>query len=331
MSLALLHPATATASLAMRLGASVASDEGLCELLRAEVHARGQAQRALTLNRVGRRIGPVMEIAAERLDALCEALVREGDLVLGPGGILWPTPLRVVPLAGGVARLYSSLPRAALTLALGRPPAAQGATRTIAWEDALSAAVAATGGVVLTAATWAGLDRAPRANDALLAQLDERLAWEPEPPGSLERDGPLEWRGWAPGGDHAGWRRDAAGAKLWWAQARGRGQHRAWTAGEGSPSVAAFIELSADEADRARFALSNQAGSPAILGVEIMDGFAILEIPGWLPRPEYRWLSLQAEAVGALGQTTRWRLSRESGREVADQLATRLGLQVELR
>lgn len=331
MSLTLLHPATASGSLASWLGAPVESDEGLCDLLRAEVHARGQAQRMLTLDRVRRRLQPVGEVEDARLDALCEALLREGDLMLSPGGVLWSTPLRAVLLAGGAARLFSSMPRAALTRLLGGAPAAQGATRTIAWEDAMGAAVAEAGGVVLTPATWAGLDRAPLADGALLARLDARLAWESEPPSSLERDGPLEWRGWVPDGDHPGWRRAAPGARLWWAQAPRRGQHRAWTAGEGSPAVAAFIELSTDEADRARFAVSRQAGAPATVGVEIMDGYATLEIPGWLPRPEYRWISLQAEAVGGLAQTTRWRLPVERWREVADQLAARLGLEMEVR
>lgn len=331
MTLTLLTATAATDRLRLRQGADPASDEGLCGLLRAEVHARGQAPRSVTIDRVLHLVEPVMEVNPERLASLVDALVREGDLVRAPGGALWATPLRAVPFVNGRARLFSSLPGHALAKVLGAEPEARGAIRSVAWQQAMGASVAAVGGRVLTPEGWAGLDRAPIANDAFLANLDERLAWEAEPPASLERDGPLEWRAWVPDGERPGWRRDATGACLWWAHTSLRGHRRAWSSGGGSPATAPFIELSFDDADRARFALSRRAGTGAVVAVRRIDGHAVIEVPSWLPRPEYRWLSLQAEAAGDGVQTTRWRLPMDAVLTVADLLAERLGLVVEGR
>lgn len=328
MTPTLLDPTAARERLHQTLGAASETDEGLCALIRAEVHARGQAPRSGTIDRVARLVRPLVEVDVDRLGTLCDSLVREGDLVRGPGGVLWATPLRAVPLPAGVARLFSSLPTPVLERVLQRSPEALGATRTVVWEEALGTLVAEAGGRVLSPETWAGLDHTPHANGAFLKHLDERLEWEADPPASLERDGPLEWRGWAPDGDTPGWRRDAPGARLWWARTGLRGHRRAWTAGDGSPAGAPFIELSIDDADRARFSLSRTAGASPSLRVEVVDGHAMLEVP-WLPRPEYRWLSLQAESAGDATQAMRWRLPSEALQTVTDLLAERLGLALE--
>ncbi|MCB9797534.1 MAG: hypothetical protein H6741_33000 [Alphaproteobacteria bacterium] len=328
MMLTLLEPTAAGERLRETLCVAPGSDEGLCAMFRAEIHARGQAPRAATIERVERMVGPLLELETGRLATLCDALVREGDLVRAPGGILWATPLRVVPLPGGVARLFSSVPTPKLAHVLERRPEALGATRSVAWEESMEASVAAFGGRVLSPEVWAGLDRTPLADHAFLEHLDQRLEWESDPPSSLERDGPLDWRGWAPDGDRPGWRRDAPGARLWWARTGLRGHRRAWTRGEGSPAHAAFIELSFDDADRARFSLSRIAGASQALRVELVDGHAMLEVP-WLPRPEYRWLSLQAEFAGDAAQAMRWRLPKEALQQVTDMLRQRLGLVVE--
>ncbi len=331
MTLTLLDATTAAGRLHQRLGADPGSDEGLCAMLRAEVHARGQALRSVTLDRVHRLVAPVAEVDAERLAALADTLVREGDLVLAPGGVLWATPLRAVPLMNGAARMFSSLSTADLANVLRVPPTARGATRTVPWQEEIAGAVASLGGRVLPPETWAGLDRAPRADDAFLARLDDRLAWEAKPPASLERDGPLEWRGWVVDGDRPGWRRGATTARLWWARTSLRGHCRAWTSGEGSPATTPFVDLSFDEADRARFALSRQAGARPTVEVERLEGHAFLMIPAWLPRAEYRWLSLQAEAAGDAVQATRWRVPLHVASAVTALLTDQLGLVVEER
>lgn len=328
MPLAILDPGSAAAHLTEALGADWETDEGLCAMLRAEVHARGNVQRAVALDRVRRLIEPMANLDAERLASMCDALVREGDLVLAPGGVLWATPLRVVPVGSGGARLFGSVPNGPLARTLDTSITLRRASRSVRWSESMGTRIGAVGGRVVTSETWAGLEHAPVANDAFLERLDERLAWESAAGWSLERDGPLEWRGWVASGERPGWRRDATAASLWWARTAFRGHVRAWTAGDGSPSMARFIELGVDDADRARFALSRRAGAGAPVTVARGGGHAVLEVPTWLPRPEYRWLSLQAEPAGDEVQTTRWRVPTEAVNAVAATLADRLGLLV---
>ena len=129
MTLTVLDPAAALRTLQASLGTDPATDEGLAASLRAEVHARGNATRTVTLERVRRRLTAALDVDPERLGRQCDALVREGDLILAPGGVLWATPLRAVPLASGAARLFSSLPVSALNEVLGRPVLLRGAVR----------------------------------------------------------------------------------------------------------------------------------------------------------------------------------------------------------
>ena len=331
MSLALLDSSIARERLHERLGVEPTSDEALADLLRTGVHARGQTPRALALGRVSRLLRPVVDVDEERLATACDSLVREGDLICAPGAVLAATPLRAVPLASRVARLYSSLPNTTLAALLGVPSENRGATRTVVWEDGLSASVEKAGGRVLSPEAWAGLDHVPPADDALLSRLDERLAWESETAGSLEGDGLLDWLGWVPDGQPPAWRREAGGSRLWWARTAYRGHRRAWAAGNGSPAECSFISLTADEADRTRFALLRLAGASPPVFIERSEGHSILEVPAWLPRPEYRWLSLQAEMIDDSSQGARWRLPPDEESLVAALLSKRLGLKVEAR
>lgn len=330
MAITLLEPASAQERLRQALGFDPATVEGLADLLRAEVHARGRTQHAQALQRVHRLILPVAQLDEGQIAAACESLIREGDLVLVPGGVLAATPLRAVPLAAGSARLFSSLPTDALFSLFGAAVSQRGATRSVTWQPALSTAVEAVGGRVLTPEVWAGLDRAPRADDAFLATLEERLKWAAESAGSLERDGPLEWRGWIPNGEAPGWRQAPESARLWMARTSCRGHRKAWTGGT-SPSQGDFVSLTADEADRAALALSRNVGASQKLLVEREQEKAILTLRTWLPRPEYRWLSLQAEPLDVTGPESRWRILSEAQTAVTATLAEHLGLTVEER
>ena len=54
---------------------------------------------------------------------------------------------------------------------------------------------------------------------------------------------------------------------LWWARTRFGGHRRAWTASD-FPSTSPFVELSPDDADRARFALAREVAGASVLRVE---------------------------------------------------------------
>ncbi|MBC5785974.1 hypothetical protein H8N03_23755 [Ramlibacter sp. USB13] len=301
------------------------SIEALCDVLRAEVHARKHAPRAATLSRVARLLAPAITVDEQRLDEVCDALEREGDVMLNPGGILYATPTRVVPIAKS-ARVFSSLPTRALAKALGRDISAEGAARTTTSVDGLIEAVESVSGVMVPPEAWAGLDRSANADEAFLERLNQRLKWQALGAGSLEKDGALEWRAWTVTPEGARWRRSSEG-QLWWARTRFGGHHRAWTA-SASPATSPFVTLSPDDADRARFALSREVEAASVLRVARSGKRVTLEIPGWLPRPEYRWLSLHAACV-ADSKGMRWEISSDSEDQITKLLAERLGLVVE--
>ena len=308
-------------------GGAPDSIEALCDLVRAEVHARKHASRAVTLSRVARLLMPAIVVDAQHLDEACDLLEREGDVILNHGGILYATPTRVVTLEES-ARVFSSLPTRVLSKALERDVSANGASRTITSLDGLTEAVGNVSGVLVSPDAWAGLDRSPVADAAFLARLDQRLEWQSLGAGSLENDGDLEWRTWQVKTDGARWRGSNDG-RLWWARARFGGHHRAWTAGA-SPATNTFITLSPDDADRARFALSCELASVSLLRVGRAGKRVTIELPGWLPRPEYRWLSLHAVPV-AESKGMSWEVSAEAEALVTKVLTERLSLVVEVR
>ena len=303
------------------------SIETLCDLVRAEVHARKHAPRAATLSRVARLLAPAINLDEQRLDEVCDALEREGDVILNTGGILYATPTRVVAIEKS-ARVFSSLPTRALSNALGREISAKDASRTITSVDGLTEAVAKVSGVIVPPEAWAGLDRTPNADAAFLEKLDQRLEWQALGAGSLEKDGALEWLTWQVTSEGSRWRRSSEG-RLWWARTRYGGHLRAWTTG-GAPATSPFIELSQDDADRARFAISREVAGASILKVEREAGSVLLELPGWLPRAEYRWLSLHAELVPE-SKGRRWKVAADDEAHVTRLLSGRLGLAVEER
>lgn len=325
MTLSHVTPEEAVKRLAQSQAGAPDSIEALCDLVRAEVHARKHAPRAATLSRVARLLAPAIAFDEQRLDEVCDALEREGDVMLNPGGILYATPTRVVAIEKS-ARVFSSLPTRALAKALGRDISAKGASRTITSVDGLTEAVAKVTGVMVPPEAWAGLDRASNADAAFLEKLDQRLEWQPLGAGSLEKDGALEWRAWQVTPEGARWRRSNEG-QLWWARTRFGGHHRAWTA-SASPATSPFVPLSPDDADRARFALSRKVKAASVLRVERSSKRVTLEVPGWLPRPEYRWLSLHAVPV-AESKGMRWEISTDNEDQITKLLDERLGLIVE--
>jgi hypothetical protein len=325
MTISYVTPEEALKRIAVDDSGALDSFESLCDFMRAEVHARKHAPRAATISRVGRLLAPAITLDEGRLDAVCDALEREGDVVLNPGGVLYATPTRIVATEKS-ARVFSSVPSRALAKAMGREIVAKGASRTTVSDDRLTESLAKVSGVMISPELWAGLDRAPHADAAFLAKLDQRLEWQSLGAGSLERDGTLEWRTWQVTPEGARWRRQSEG-RLWWARTRYGGHFRAWTA-SGTPGTSSFITLTADDADRARFALSRQVRAASILRVERTGKRAIIEVPGWLPRPEYRWLSLHADAL-ADTKGARWETSTGSEDQITRVLAERLGLSVE--
>src|SRR3569833_2003252 len=158
------------------LPGAVNSVEELSDLVRAEVHARKHAPRAATISRIARLLVPAENLEEAVLDEVCDALEREGDVMLAPGGALYGTPTRVVSLKNS-ARIFSSVPTRALAAALGREVAAKGTARTVVSLDGVADAVMVLCGAIVTPEAWAGFERTQPADAKFLAYLEVRLAW----------------------------------------------------------------------------------------------------------------------------------------------------------
>lgn len=329
MTLALPDRDAALHRLAVNPTEAQESGEWLLDLLRAEVHARGEARRASCIERIHALLEPVVSIEAQRLSDCCETLVRAGDLVLAPGGVLHATPLRVMRVAD-TARLVGSMPTRPLAAALGTELLACGPTRSLPWSADLAAQVAGMGGCEVTPDTWAGLDRAPTADAAFLEGLNQRLAWEPSSAGLLDRDGPLEWRAWTATPRKPGSARVAETGLLWSAPRPYGGHYHAWTSGK-SPVLEPFVQMRTEEAERARYALLRTEGVSPRVTREEGQGYVLLVIPGWLPRPEYRWLTLHARFERWGQGTSCWRAQTAETTTIIAMLEERLGLSVEAR
>ena len=329
--LALLGTEDARAVLADALSGDRAEISGVADLVRSEVSARRACQRSSTIRRVRRLAAPATTIDETLVAQVCDLLVREGDVVAGTGGVLFSTPLRAVDLGGGEFRIACSLPTKHLASFLGGSWDVVGTCRTCRIENEQRArdAVAAAGGVVLSPADWACLDRTPRADQSWLEGLDRRLRAEPEGPGSLERDESLAWRGcvateggfsWAPA-------ESTKAARLW--RARNRWGHWlfAWSQG-GTPRNSPFVSLRPDDGTRSAFALVRSLGSPVEASIDEGDGAAVLAVPYWLPVAEYRFLAVTSSASATEGSSSRWTLPGERLAHVLDVLRERLGLVV---
>ena len=156
--------------------------------------------------------------------------------------------------------------------------------------------------------------------------LDQRWQNGPEGAGSWERDGALDWRGLqtTPGGAWSGKRTDA---RLWRARTPFGWYRWAWTGPEPSadgPATRPFVSLSQDEGERAPFALLRAADAAPVMVWTEVGGGMVLEVKTWLPRPEYRWLSLHAEPLS--GSATSWLVASAARAEIEATLRDRLGL-----
>ncbi len=328
MALMLLDTAAASRVVADILGARLDSQEGMADLVREEVSARGACLRSSLLRRVLVRLDGVVRLEPTLVERACDALVREGDLILAPGGEIAATPLRAVVAGAGSVRVFTSLPSARLARLLDTEVVLDGLRRSVAARPHLAERVRAAGGALLTPEQWAGLARAPRADAEFLADLTERLRWTATHTWAEDRHGPLDWQGLVFVDAEAMWRRPSATARLWRARHPIRRFVNAWTAG-GSPSVAPCVELTGDEALRARFAEAAGLGVPARVRALRAESETLLEVPAWLPRAEYRWLSLVARAAGDAVGARRWAVAPADTAAVLLILRERLAVAVE--
>lgn len=314
------------------VGADPHTDEGIAELLRYEVSARGSSPRHTVLRRVERLAAPAAKIDLERLAEVCDVLVREGDLVTAPGGLLVASPVRFVERGPDVFRVFASMPSRWLKERVPSRWVQEGVRRTCLADvnrAALESAVSALEGIFLSASAWAGLDRAPLADSQWIESLDRRLEWNPSGPGSLERDGPIDWKRLSVGDGQISWSYPDKnnGERLWRARHAWQGWVSCWTSGP-PPSESSFVRLSPAEAARACFALARVAKHPLRMNLRRDGETSHLSIDHWLPIAEYRYLSLHATRATADKGLQTWTLPADQAGEVCRLLQERLGIEI---
>ena len=99
----------------------------------------------------------------------------------------------------------------------------------------------------------------------------------------------------------------------------------AWTEG-GHPSTSACQPLTNDEAARSLFAIARTSDTPVVLELRQQDGVSELTIPHWLPRAEYRYLSVFAAARSRKGSETTWSVPDDQLSNTMSVLRERLGV-----
>ncbi len=306
----------------------------IAELLRAEVTSRGSCARWMVVRRVAALLAPVVVAEPERLDDVCDDLERAGDFECAPGAELFATPVRAVELANSEWRIIGSAPLTWLQSKLPGSWTCEGIARLCRVADGEAPSwrekVASAGGVVISPDVWAGFDRAPRAGSGWLGDLDARLQLHPEAAGSLEAAGPFEWAGFSTDGERTVWRSaaTAADARLWRARTRWAYWRYAWTSG-GPPSVRAFLSLTTDEGARSVFAVAAAAGRPISLRIEGTGDETSLVFAQWLPRAEFRYLSIVTSTSERAGSSVRWKIPQHRATEVLARLRDRLSVEVE--
>lgn len=329
--LTLLTDSAAADTLRQALGGDPAKVEGIADLIRGEVSARGACPRAATLRRVRQFAARAAKLDEALVEEVCDCLEREGDIVLAAGGILYATPLRAVDRGDMTLRIASSLPTRWLRERVTGRWAVSGIVRTCRVEDLdhTRRAIAAARGVVITPADWAGLDRVPCADAQWLESLDRRLRSEPEAPGGLERDEVLAWSGCEVTSSGLRWKTrgppDTA-ARLWRARNRWGRWHYAWTQQGGTPSDAPFVCLRPDEGTRAKYALARNLGMPVKGTVVTQDERATLSVSYWLPVAEYRYLAVVSSDSVTTRDGSHWTVPADRLSGLIKTLEMRLGI-----
>jgi hypothetical protein len=332
MHLKLANPADAFAFATVNSGvASEPATVAVAELLRAELTARGNSTRTTLVRRVRQVVAPLLALERETVLGVCSDLERAGDVNEAPGGVLFATPLRAIRLGPIEFRIVGSMPTALLQAKLRGTWTSYGVIRNCridqSTDEEWRATVASEGGVIISPETWAGFETAPKADSEWLGSLDARLALPSRPGGVLQRDASLSWKALLTGEDGVRWMAgDAHGtARLWRAWNEYGYWVFAWTEG-GHPSTNACQPLTNDEAARSLFAVAQTSDSPVVLEVRQQDGASELTMAHWLPRAEYRYLSVFAAARSRKGSETTWSVPDDQLSNTMSVLRERLGV-----
>jgi hypothetical protein len=269
------------------------------------------------------------DLDGERVGEVLEELERCGDVVVGAGGWVAAAPLRVVWLGDGFVKLAAGAPtewlsRPELGLAEVDSGFPRGGQVSNKLEAEFQIAVVREGGITVTPERWAGLDDAPPAGPNYIADLDDRLVSDPMPadasqwacyrPESSKLPSNKRWD-WYPSGS----------GRLWKVRAAFGGWRYAWTQG-GRPADEAWLDLSPDEACRASISLDRCANNPVPCATTQTGDDVEIEVQGFLPRAEYRFLTTLGRRLLATGPYAIYSIPNSRWNRVRGVLNDQLGL-----
>ena len=304
----------------------------VADALRRELFARGAAVRRVLCGRVLAYLSPVLtDLDGERVGEVLEDLERCGDAAIGGGGWVGAAPLRVVWLGDGSVQIAAGAPTEWLRRPeLGLGAVAPGLPRTghvsAPQEAEFRAAVAREGGLIVAPERWAGLDEAPPAGPDYVTELDDRAVSDPSPADGGEWACYRPERAGLPATKRWDWRPDAPG-RLWKVRAESGGWRYAWTGG-GRPADGPWLDLSPDEACRAGIALDRAADNPVPCATAEAGGDVRIEVRGFLPRAEYRFLTTLGRRLPGPGPFATYSVPKPRWVRVREVLNERLGLGV---
>ncbi len=309
----------------------------VAELLRHELSARGVSTRRTICENAGMQLAAFAEWPREVIRKTLDELERSGDVSSAPGGRVAPAPLRLVDLDGKRFAVFCGLPSAALRREF--PAAVLTGEQTQRWMtfdgipgDDFTGKMSALGGLIMSTARWAGMDRVPACGADWLEELASRLEYESCQPDSWEFESLDEWGVYVPDASvpaqRKRWCRSSKveGGLLW------RSRHRmgwwvyAWTEGT-APTGCRSLKLRQDDAMRAAFSLDAASGAPQTFQASIGTEVEVM-INAFLPLAEYRLLNVSGRQSRDETGVCRYRFEPAVWERLRPVLRERLGVEL---
>lgn len=314
---------------------SVSPEDLVAELLRCELTARGVSGRRSLCDRIIQLLQPTGAASRDFVKDILLSLEKAGDISGGPNGQIAVTPLRAVKLAENRYQIFSSIPHGQLVHFFSRSKLSVGLTRILDLKGddrkKIKETLEALEGLELTPERWAGMDKVGAADKNWLDGLNNRLISQPVSSGSFDQQTRDEWKVYQPDQtkllQKARWQKNDKGSKgnLWriWHE-RGWPIY-CWTAGD-SPEIAKQTRLSDDEANRTMFALDRIEDARISCKVTEKENKTHVQIGGFLPGAEYRYLITKGKFAGKNGDYFCFQFKKIVWDEVAELLNERLGI-----
>lgn len=282
-----------------------ASSDSIAEAIRSELSARTVCSQSVLVQSVFKFYSLFADVDLEAINQTLKALDLNGDISLGPNGMVASTPLRFIRIKSGNYKLVGSLPSWELSRQIEFDGLSKGVVRSVFVnnDERFSTHVEKIKGVILTPERWAGLEKSLSAREKWLKWLEMKIKNDSQPAGNLALESGKYWQVYNPlsgsGLDHRNqWKKDTNGSllKLW----RTRNDYNQWVfvwSEGGNPESTSFVRITNDDAIRTMYSLDSIEGGSAPVSARAVESFVHMETSCIFPRPEYRYLTTMGERL----------------------------------